>query len=230
MKPIIFTILFISNQFISFSQKTVTVPAFESISVSGNITAKLVKGSSPKIEYTVKKGDAEDFKYTVKNNKLVLEIKSSGSWFWNSNKTKIDAIVYYTELNEIKTSAGSYLSSSDKIVSNDMEVGASSGSRLEVGISCKTATISASSGSAIDLTGSVVDSGKFDASSGSSIEADGLSVGKVDADASSGASIEVWPLQNLTADASSGASIRYKGKPGGLVDIDKSSGGSVRQL
>ena len=136
--------------------------------------------------------------------------------------------VYITapELKELNTSASAEIESKDIITTADnMEMQASSGSKIDVALDAPSVTAETSSGGDIIARGRTKNF-TASASSGSSVKAGELLAENATGDASSGASVSIYGSVSIKAGASSGGHVKYTG---GAADVKKneSSGGSV---
>jgi hypothetical protein len=206
--------------------QTIDVDPFTSIKTSGNVTVELIKGTAPKAEFTIIKGREEDLIIKVEGDVLTVKIKSQDSWY-NTSNTKALVKVYYQNLNDITSAAGSSVQAKTPIKSENLKVDGSSGASISLIVDTEKIKIEASSGCSISINGKS-DTASYDASSGSSISCRSLIANNVDVSASSGASASVFANEKIKADASSGASINYGGSPKEKnIDSGKYSGGSV---
>jgi len=219
--------IFFSMCLITFvNAQSKSLSEFSSISTSGSVQVELVKGSSPKAEYTIIKGNEDDLFIDVKNNELIVKIKSKNT-MWNRSETKAKVTVYYSgTLKGIDCSAGSSLKSESEITTSEMEIEVSSGANCSIILKSDDVNVSASSGAKVSVNGTGTNV-IYDASSGSKIDAVNFIASKADADVSSGASISLHATKKLKADASSGGSIKYKGNPES-TNIDSGMSGSIR--
>ena len=208
---------------VSFGQSK-SLSAFTSISTSGSVSVELIKGASPKAEYTILKGNEEDLIIEVNNGELFVKIKSKNK-SWTGSGTKASVKVYYQTVNKIECSAGSSIAAYSEIDAASMEIGASSGANCQVKVKAKDLDVDASSGSKISISGTSK-SAKYEASSGSKIDASANESETVNADVSSGANVTAYATKSITADASSGGSIKYKGNPE-TKNINTGMSGSV---
>lgn len=211
---------------ISFAQSK-SLSSFTSISTSGSVQVELVKGDSPRAEYSIVKGNAEDLFIEVKGQELTVKIKSKNS-MWNRSETKAKVTVYYQTLSGIDCSAGSSLKADAEIVSSSMAIESSSGANCSVKVKSTDVNIDCSSGSKVSVSGSA-SAVNLDASSGARIDAVALVASDAVADVSSGASISLYASKKLNADASSGGSIKYKGNPE-KTNIHSGVSGSVKSF
>lgn len=208
-----FLLSFLFVGFISFLSigQSKTLPAFTSISTSGSVSVELIKGMSPKAEYTILKGNEEDLFIEVNDGELSVKIKSKNRK-WSGSGTKASVKVYYQTLNEIDCSAGSSIAAYSEIESPSMEIEASSGSSCQIKLNTKDLKVDASSGTTVTVSGTSKIA-SYDASSGAKINASANESETVNADVSSGANVNAFATKSINADASSGGSIKYKGNP-----------------
>ena len=128
----------------------------------------------------------------------------------------------------LETSSGAGLITKNTIRAQNIDLSASSGSRLEImDLKAEKVTVDSSSGADIKMVGDTK-ALYGNASSGSGIKAENLTATTCEASASSGAGITVNVSESLIAKASSGGNIRYTGNA--IVENKKSSSGSVSAL
>ncbi len=223
-------ISFLIGLFLLFSSalafgQTRDIGDFKAVYSSSGVTVTLVKASSPSIEYKMKKGDAKNLITEVKNGTLYIKTKSNKSSWGNS--TQAEVIVYYTNLEKIKTSAGCTVKSDNTIKSNTMEIEVTSGSTAKLEIEANRVEADVSSGATLKLKGKA-NKGDFEVRSGSTLNASRLITDDVVAEASSGASLSIHANETLEATANSGASISYMGNVKN-ENIDAGRSGSINR-
>lgn len=224
------SILFVSilTVSMSFGQNTRSVSNFDSFHASGNVSVTLIKSNETKVEFEMIRGNEESLQIKEEGSKLRIRIKNNNSIFGRSN-AKAEVKVYYKELSEIKSSAGSNVSSQGTVVSNNMDISASSGSTLSLDLSANEIGIKSSSGASMNLEGEA-SKVVVSTSSGATISASELISKEAYIDASSGATTSIHASEEIVAHVSSGGNVRYSGNPS-KKKIDKSiSGGSVRSI
>jgi hypothetical protein len=152
----------------------------------------------------------------------VLTIKPSDNY--NSSKSPI-VTVRMPIIEDLQASSASEIKSKNVLKGNNINIGSSSGSEINVAIEFENISLDASSGSTIVTSGKAI---KLEtvASSGSEIDAQDLLANTVNADVSSGAEIKTHPIVKLKADASSGGEVYYNTEPKSL-EKNESSGGEV---
>jgi hypothetical protein len=188
--------------------------------------------SSEGIEVFVTQG--ADFDISVEADENIMDLIGTDI---KNGKLKIHSIenigratkkVYVTmpKVTGLLASSGSHLSTENTIMTDKLEVDASSGAIINANVKATNMEIDASSGANITLEGTANEV-YVDASSGANIKAKDLSTLVATADASSGANISINVSDNLTAEASSGGNISYQGNPS--VQKNKSVSGSVHK-
>lgn len=205
---LLLVVSFLLSSSVFISAQTRNVDNFNSIHASTSVTVSLVKANTPSIEFTMKKGSAEDLITEVKNGRLYVKIKSKMKNWGSSAEASVT--VYYTNLNEISASAGCSIASDDVIKSNTMEVNVSSGSTAMLEIETNMIDVDVSSGSTLKLKGKA-NKGHFDSSSGSTLNAYHFITDDAVVEASSGSSMSIHVDDTMEASAGSGASISYTG-------------------
>lgn len=199
---------------------------FDEVSASSNVSVKLIKSDKQKVEFKMTRGDEADFVAKVKNNRLILKVKSGILNYGNKSKAQVK--VYYTDLYGVSASAGASIKSDDLINTSKMDVDVSSGARIDIEVETEKLSADASSGGRMSLEGSAKN-GDFDVSSGANLDASDMICDNVTADASSGGDLQVHANKKLNADVSSGGSIRYSGDAE-YVNTDKSWSGQVKKV
>ena len=217
--------MFLLSASIFLVGQTRDVGEFNAVHSSTSVTVTLVKASAPSIEYKMKKGSEKDLITKVKNGKLYVKTKSNkGSW---GNSTEADVTVYYTNLEEIKASAGCTVKTDNAVKSKTMEIEVSSGSTAKLEIEADEVEVDVSSGATLKLKGEA-EKGNFEASSGSTLNAYHFVTDDAVVEASSGASLSIHVDKSLEATAGSGASISYAGDVKNK-NIDEGWSGSIKR-
>ncbi|MDF1697048.1 MAG: DUF2807 domain-containing protein [Saprospiraceae bacterium] len=199
---------------------------FDRIAVSTSVKVELIKSNTPNLEFKMLSGNEDHLITEVKNNTLIVKIKSG--MFNGNNNSKASVKVYYTSLDGIKASAGSAIRSANTITSSSMDVDVSSGAKVDLEIETGTIEVEASSGAIASIDGSA-DKGMFEVSSGANINASDMECDHVSAEASSGGQIRVHANKKLTAEASSGGMIKYKGDAD-YTDTDAGRSGQIKRM
>ena len=189
-------------------EREFSVDDFDSVTVSQRINLNLVMGSAPSVTAVAEKdSDLDRLEIEVDEGELVIRRGSwvSGLFSMGKSRRSVTVNVVASELQAVASSSGANADLID-ITCADLEVDASSGSRIEVSGSCDTVAI--------------------DASSGANVDSSDLITADASVDSSSGASIQVFAGESFRGDASSGSSIRVYGSPE-VAESETSSGASI---
>lgn len=216
------TALLISTSVFAQVKQIRNVSDFSKINVSEGIQVTLTMGNFEKVEVNAPEDYIDKIVTKTEGSTLKLYIEGNNN---NGYKKKIEVFVTAIQMNGIKASSGSSVTTTNLIKSESFEVSVSSGAHANIEIEAHTIEAESSSGSSMVIRGTTTNL-EADASSGASLLANKLVAQKADADVSSGAHIRLFVENDLEAEASSGGSIFYSGKPK-KIDIEKSSGGSV---
>lgn len=215
-----FVALFLSSLFVALFVSSVALPThadverefsvddFDSVAVSQGINLNLVMGSPSSVTAVADDdSDLDSLEIEVDDGELVIRRGSwvSGLFSMGKYRGSVTVDVVASELQAVASSSGANADLID-ITCADLEVDASSGSRIEVSGSCDTVAI--------------------DASSGANVDSSDLITADASVDSSSGASIQVFAGESFRGDASSGSSIRVYGSPE-VAESETSSGASI---
>ena len=189
-------------------EREFSVDDFDSVAVSQGINLNLVMGSPSSVTAVADDdSDLDSLEIEVDDGELVIRRGSwvSGLFSMGKSRGSVTVNVVASELQAVASSSGANADLID-ITCADLEVDASSGSRIEVSGSCDTVAI--------------------DASSGANVDSSDLITADASVDSSSGASIQVFAGESFRGDASSGSSIRVYGSPE-VAESETSSGASI---
>ena len=215
-----FVALLLSSLFVALFVSSVALPThadverefsvddFDSVAVSQGINLNLVMGSPSSVTAVADDdSDLDSLEIEVDDGELVIRRGSwvSGLFSMGKYRGSVTVDVVASELQAVASSSGANADLVD-ITCADLEVDASSGSRIEVSGSCDTVAI--------------------DASSGANVDSSDLITADASVDSSSGASIQVFAGESFRGDASSGSSIRVYGSPE-VAESETSSGASI---
>ena len=198
------------------------VDSFNSIEVSGNISAELIQSNEERVEYKITKGDAKNL--IIKNKGKSLIVKTEGDWYKGS-KTSAKVKIYYKSIVDLEVSSGSSVSVEDKIKADKFDLEVSSGSTCTMAVITDFLDLEVSSGSTLTLDGRG-GSADIEVSSGSSFRAPDFVMQNVDVEVSSGSTAQLEVTMSIEGDVSSGSTLRYSGEPS-KVDVEKDISSSV---
>lgn len=200
------------------------VSSYNAVKVSTGIDVYIRQGNRQEVTVEVDEDDIDDLVTEVRGGELQIYFDNNSSfWNWRSR----DAVVYVTvtDIKSIRSSSGSDVVGETVIVSDYLELDASSGADLKLQVKTRRLVAETSSGSDMEISG---ETDEFDgrSSSGSDLDARGLVARKAKVRASSGSDLAITVTEDIDAAASSGSDISYSGRPQ-YVNIDESSGGDV---
>jgi hypothetical protein len=202
------------------TQERLSNVVFTTIDASEGLDVYLTKSTSTAVKVQADDNIQKLIITEIKDG--VLYIHTSDA-IGKSNAKKV--LVNFTQLNEINSSSGADIHTTNFIMSDNIVVHASSGSDQNLSIKATNINCSASSGADIELKGNTVNI-TTDASSGANINAGKLVANNCMSNASSGADINLNCKQSINAVASSSADISYLGNPSNEV-ISESSAAQI---
>lgn len=199
------------------TQKRLSNVTFTKINASEGLDVYLTKSTSTAVKVQADDNIQKLIVTEIKNGTLFIHT-SEGIGKANAKKV----LVNFTQLDEINSSSGADIHTTNFIISESIVLNASSGSDQDIALKATTVKCSASSGADIELNGNTTTI-KTNASSGANINAEKLVSQNCIANASSGADISLNCLHKINATASSSADISYSGNPKDVTTSESSS-------
>jgi len=221
MKTLTFAIAFFLSIQIGFTQSK-NVNPFNSVEISGSITAELIESDEERVEYKITKGDAKNLIISSKKNNLI--VKTDGKWY-NGTQTRAKVRIFYKAFDDLEVSSGSSVSIKERIDTKSFDLEVSSGSTCSMALNTNSLDVEVSSGSTLTLDGRGVNA-DVEVSSGSSFRATDFTVENLDVEVSSGSTAQLEVTRSIDGDVSSGSTLRYSGDPS-KVDVEKDISSSV---
>jgi len=201
--------------------------SFSSVSVSDGIKLYLSEGNKEAIAISFSNSKYEErFKTIVTDGVLKIYFDNKGL-NWKKEKRSLKAYVSFKTLKKLNASGGAEVIITSSVNQDDIEMQFTSGSSFKGTVNAKKLGIKQSSGSVMELSGTVNDISIM-STSGSMFNSFELSVNSCTAKASSGAAIRVSVSKELNASANSGGAIRFKGDAV-IKEVNVNSGGSVKR-
>ncbi|PHS09475.1 MAG: DUF2807 domain-containing protein [Kordia sp.] len=195
---------------------------FNKINASEGLDVYLTKSTSTAVKVQADENLQELIETEIKDGVLHIHTKETIGKY---RAKKV--LVNFTNLNEISSSSGAKIHTTNFILSDNIIVKASSGSHQKLAIKASTINCKSSSGANIELDGNTT-SIDASASSGSVINAHSLIAESCTTKSSSGAHIDVNCKSAINAKASSGSNTSYAGNPSSVTK-SKSSAASISQ-
>ncbi|MGV6831792.1 MAG: head GIN domain-containing protein [bacterium] len=142
-------IAFISTATILNAQSDIskTVGEFSTLKVYDLISVNLVKSDENRVE--ISGNNAEDVEVINKNG--TLKIRMTIDEIFDGNRTEVT--LFHTGFDILDTNEGAYISSSDIIEHNDLELRAQEGGQIKIKVDTKFTEIKAYTGGIINLEG-----------------------------------------------------------------------------
>ena len=237
MKKLLFSFLTIISLH-SFAQDAVMNDAnaekrnlsgsFSAIKVSDGVDLYLSQGNEESIAVSASEQKYLDRFKTVVDNGVLKIYYDNSAMIWNGNdKRKLKAYVSFKMLEKLQASSGASVDTKNILNLAYLEMHFSSGAQFTGEVKIGEMTVDQSSGSEINITGSV-EKIKVDLSSGAVFKGYDLNAEFCEAKASSGGEARINVNKELAAKASSGGGIKYKGNAF-IKDLNVSSGGMVKK-
>src|SRR4051812_42449512 len=180
---------------------------FKKIKVSNGI--KVSVEQADKASITVEADDNLQEHIITKIENGVLKIETDENF--NASETPV-VKVKTPIINVLSADSGSEITSQNILITENINVKATSGSEINIEVEADAIKIESKSGSSIEVNGKALKLETF-SSSGSKIDAENLMTNEVTAKAESGSKTSVYPIVKLAAEASSGGDINYHKHP-----------------
>lgn len=198
------------------------VSKFNQIKVSRGMNVYVTQGIPAKVVVIADNNLHEIIRTDVDGD--VLKIYADENIRWAREKK---VMVTVEKLTAVESSSGSNVWSQSQIMSENLELKASSGANLTMDVNTKYLKADCSSGANVKLAG-LAKEGELEASSGANMKAAELKADNCKTRASSGGNVSATVVERLEAKASSGGNVTYYGEPSS-TEIDTSSGGNVHK-
>jgi hypothetical protein len=198
------------------------VDEFDQIKVSRGMNVYITQGSPAKVVVIADNNLHEIIRTDVEGG--VLKIYTDENIRWAKEKK---VMVTVEKLTGLEASSGANIFSQAQIMSENLELKASSGANLTMDVNAKYLKADCSSGANINLSG-LAKEAELEASSGANLKGKDLKADNCKMQASSGGNVASSVVEKLEAKASSGGNVVYYGEPAS-TDIDTSSGGNVNR-
>jgi len=198
------------------------VAEFDQIHVSRGMNVYVTQGSPAKVVVIADNNLHELIETKVEGGILKVFINENIRW---AKEKKV--MVTVEKLSAVQTSSGSNVWSTNQIMSENLELKASSGANLTMDVNSKDLKADCSSGANIKLSG-LAKEADLEASSGANLKGPDLKAENCKMRVSSGANVSSTVSGRLEAHASSGGNVVYYGEPT-ETDVNTSSGGNIHK-
>ena len=194
-----------------------SLPTFDRIILTGNVSVLLVEGDQENMEI---KNDRDQLEFEVEGRTLKITAKNLIKY--NQQRT-VKLILTYTELLEIKARAGASVYSQHTIEADHLQLKFLAGANGELTVETRTLNTTVSEGGSVDLRGAT-DFHEVKAVTGGSLTSYDLDAKDVLIKSNTGGSAKIIALNSLDATAKTGGVISYKGNPQKVREKDGLSG------
>ncbi|HAQ20158.1 MAG TPA: DUF2807 domain-containing protein [Prolixibacteraceae bacterium] len=198
------------------------VDEFDQIKVSRGMNVYISQGSPSKVVVIADSNLHESIETEVEGDVLIVTANENIRW---AKEKRV--MITVEKLTGLYTSSGANAYSQAQIMSENLELKASSGANLKMEVNAKYLKADCSSGANIMLSG-LAKEAELKSSSGANLKGAELKADQCMMRASSGGNVSSTVVEKLQARATSGGNIVYYGEPS-ITDIDTSSGGNVNR-
>ena len=198
------------------------VAEFDQIHVSRGMNVYVTQGSPAKVVVIADNNLHEVIETKVEGGILKVYVNENVRW---AKEKKV--MVTVEKLTGVQTTSGSNAWSQNQIMSENLELKASSGANLTMDLNAKYLKADCSSGANIKLSG-LAKEAELETSSGANLKGEELKAENCKMRASSGGNVSSTVNGRLEAHASSGGNVVYFGEPT-ETDVNTSSGGNIHK-
>jgi len=198
------------------------VSEFDQIHVSRGMNVYVSQGSPAKVVVIADNNLHEVIETKVEGGILKVYVNENIRW---AKEKKV--MVTVEKLSGLETSSGSNAWSQNQIMSENLEMKASSGANITMDVNAKYLKADCSSGANIKISGLAKDA-DLETSSGANLKGEELKAENCKMKASSGGNVSSTVNGRLEAKASSGGNVVYYGEPT-ETDVNTSSGGNIHK-
>lgn len=195
---------------------------FDQVKVSRGMNVYVTQGTPAKVVVIADNNLHEVIETKVEGGVLKVYVNENVRW---AKEKKV--MVTVEKLSGLETTSGSNAWSQNQIMSENLELKASSGANLTMDVNANYLKADCSSGANIKLSG-LAKEADFETSSGANLKGEELKAENCKMKASSGGNVSSTVNGRLDAKASSGGNVVYYGEPK-ETDVNTSSGGNIRK-
>lgn len=194
-----------------------SLPSFDRIILTGNVSALLVEGDQENMEI---KNNRDQLEFEVEGRTLKITAKNLIKY---NQLPTVKVIITYTQLLEIKARAGASVYSQQTIEADNLQLRFSAGANGELTVETSTLNTTVSEGGTLELRG-VTEFHQAKAVTGGSLSSYDLDAKDVLIKSNTGGSAKIIALNSLDATAKTGGAISYRGNPQKVREKDGLSG------
>ncbi|QOI98328.1 MAG: DUF2807 domain-containing protein [Flammeovirgaceae bacterium] len=215
-KNLILALLFSLPVSAMAQRQSVNLETFNAIDVFGPFDVELIYSDKNRVELEYKGVDSKDVVAGVSGNTLKLKLRNRHYFNdWGSDSKWDEYIrvkVYYTDIDEIKASAGAVVTTSDRLKSKNLAIDCSMGAEISMEVLAKNLYLKSNMGSVLRLNGRT-EYLEVKSSMGGVIKARQLQSKSAYVKASMGSEVFVSVTDEIEVSAGLGAVVDYAGSP-----------------
>jgi len=224
MKTLRYYFLFIcallSQWAVAQKDETRSLAPFTKIDISDKVLVQLVKAEEESMEIKAQRTEAARVLTDVTDNTLKIRIEVPPQ-----NYGKVNIILKYRQIDEIKVSNMAEVSSASLINTDTLHVNLKSGGKAYLDLDIKHLDSRITEGAVLSAEGYAVSQTAFVATSGA-LSVFNLESDIVEVKAVTGGIAKVYADKSLVADSQTGGYISYKGDPAEAI-INRGTGGKI---
>jgi len=198
------------------------VAEFDQINVSRGMNVYISQGSPAKVVVIADNNLHEVIETRVEGGTLKVYVNENIRW---AKEKKV--MVTVEKLSGLESTSGSNVWSQNQIMSENLEMKATSGANITLDVNAKYLKAGCSSGANIRISG-LAKEAELGTSSGANLKGEELKAENCKMRASSGGNVSSTVNGRLEAKASSGGNVVYYGEPT-ETDVNTSSGGNIHK-
>lgn len=198
------------------------VAEFDQINVSRGMNVYISQGSPAKVVVIADNNLHEVIETRVEGGTLKVYVNENIRW---AKEKKV--MVTVEKLSGLESTSGSNVWSQNQIMSENLEMKATSGANITLDVNAKYLKAGCSSGANIRISG-LAKEAELGTSSGANLKGEELKAENCKMKASSGGNVSSTVHGRLEAKASSGGNVVYYGEPT-ETDVNTSSGGNIHK-
>jgi len=194
-----------------------SLPSFDRIILTGNVSVLLVEGDQENLEI---KNEHDQLEFGVEGRTLKITAKNLIKY---NQQPTVKIIITYTQLLEIKARAGASVYNQQTIETDNLNLRFSAGANGELTVETRSLNTAVSEGGSLELRGTT-DFHQAKAVTGGSLSSYDLDAQDVLIKSNTGGSAKIIALKSLDATAKTGGVVSYRGNPQKIREKDGLSG------
>ncbi|WP_291114765.1 head GIN domain-containing protein [Flavobacterium sp. UBA6135] len=222
MKKLVYISVLILSQTLFAQTETKNPGDFTTVKIFDRISAQLIPSNENKVE--IKGNRASEVEVVNSNGDLKIRMP-----FPKLLKgEEIEVTVYYKKLEGVEASEGSYVNSEKPIKAINFNLNAKEGAEIRIALDVKKATVRATSGGKIRISGTTVNQ-EVVMSSGAELQAKNFESEQTTISLNAGGSADIFATEFVEAKVRAGGDIYIYGSPK-QINQKTVLGGSIKEM